>query len=370
MDFGFQALIFFSLFFTKVLFLSPQPATAEELNILHNVSFSSLRERKLGSGCDLFRGKWVFDASYPFYESSGCPFIDPEFNCQKNGRPDRQYLKYGWQPGSCNLPRFDGMEFLRMYSGKKIMFVGDSLSLNMWESLACMIHASVPSSKTSFARTKTISSVIFQDYAVSLYLYHTTFLVDIVREKVGRVLKLDSIQGGNSWRGMDLLIFNTWHWWTHTGKSQPWDYMQEGSNLYKDMDRLTAFYKGLTTWARWINLNIDPSKTKVFFQGISPTHYEGKDWNSPSKNCKGEIQPLTGSTYPAGLPAATAVVNKVLSGLQKPVYLLDITTLSQLRKDAHPSAYGSGHSGNDCSHWCLPGLPDTWNQLLYAALVM
>ncbi|MCE7766848.1 hypothetical protein GQL56_29935, partial [Pseudomonas putida] len=22
----------------------------------------------------------------------------------------------------------------------------------------------------------------------------------------------------------------------------------------------------------------------------------------------------------------------------------------------------------DCTHWCLPGLPDTWNQLFYTAL--
>ena len=52
-----------------------------------------------------------------------------------------------------------------------------------------------------------------------------------------------------------------------------WDYIQEGNKLYKDMNRLVAFYKGLTTWARWVNLNVDPSKTKVFFQDISPTHY-------------------------------------------------------------------------------------------------
>ena len=62
-----------------------------------------------------------------------------------------------------------------------------------------------------------------QDYGVTLYLYHTTFLVDIVGESVGRVLILDSIQGGKSWNGMDVLIFNTWHWWTHKGKSQPYD---------------------------------------------------------------------------------------------------------------------------------------------------
>lgn len=72
--------------------------------------------------------------------------------------------------------------------------------------------------------------------------------------------------------------------------------------------------------------------------------------------------------YPAGAPPAADVVNRVLSRIKVPVYLLDITTLSQLRKDAHPAGYG-GEGGTDCSHWCLPGLPDTWNQLMYAALL-
>lgn len=44
--------------------------------------------------------------------------------------------------------------------------------------------------------------------------------------------------------------------------------------MYKDMNRMIAYYKGLTTWARWVNRNVDPRKTRVFFQGISPTHYE------------------------------------------------------------------------------------------------
>lgn len=96
-----------------------------------------------------------------------------------------------------------------------------------------------------------------------------------------------------------------------------------------------------------------------------------RDWSKPSwKNCNGQKQPFLGRSKYKGSPhPAQVILEKVLKKMSTKVDLLDITTLSQLRKDGHPSVFGyGGRRGMDCSHWCLPGVPDTWNQLLYASL--
>ncbi|GAA0172748.1 hypothetical protein LIER_26511 [Lithospermum erythrorhizon] len=308
--------------------------------------------------CDVSEGNWIFDMHYPLYDIKQCPFVEKIFSCQNNGRPDNFYPKFRWQPKGCEISSFDGRQFLSKHRGKDIMFVGDSLSLNQWQSLTCMLHVAVPEANYTVQRNSQLSTFTFPDYNISIMLERNAFLVDLVMEgNDTRVMKLDSLTSSLRWEHMDVLIFDSWHWWLHNGRKQPWDFVEYGKTRVKDIDRLVAYEKALTTWAKWVDSSVDVAKTKVFFQGISPDH----------DACEGRQGPLK----TAGVsPPSEVVLERILNNMSAQVYLLNINRMSQYRADGHPSFYGlGGHNGDDCTHWCLPGVPDTWNLILLSFLV-
>ncbi|KAK8682279.1 hypothetical protein V6N13_054671 [Hibiscus sabdariffa] len=101
-------------------------SSSSSISEIKRVDFLSLE----GEGCDVFDGDWVWDESYPLYESRDCSFLDEGFRCTENGRPDLFYTKWRWQPKHCNLPRFDGKVMLEKLRNKRLVFVGDSIGRN------------------------------------------------------------------------------------------------------------------------------------------------------------------------------------------------------------------------------------------------
>jgi len=51
------------------------------------------------------------------------------------------------------------------------------------------------------------------------------------------------------------------------------NYYQEGNHVYPVLKDMEAYKKALTTWANWVDKNINSSKTQVVFRGYSLTHF-------------------------------------------------------------------------------------------------
>ena len=82
-----------------------------------------------------------------------------------------------------------------------------------------------------------------------------------------------------------------------------------------------------------------------------------------------DSEPVRGVSYPFQMIALDA-----LSQRPNALGVMNVTTMSSTRKDGHPAIYGKSIGNEtaaisaiqDCIHWCLPGVPDSWNELLYA----
>ncbi|KAK5838739.1 hypothetical protein PVK06_007476 [Gossypium arboreum] len=171
------------------------------------------------------------------------------------------------------------------------------------------------------------------------------------------ILRLDLMNPSTSmYHDADLMVFNTGHWWTYEKTSK-------GRHSQHGPDGLTRML--IATELRFSSRDIR-------------LHISGGQWNSRGQ-CDKETEPILNETYLTKYPSKMRAVEYVIQNTKTPVIYLNISRLTDYRKDGHPSIYRREYKteqeGNAagrvqyCSHWCLPRVPDTWNELLYALQV-
>jgi hypothetical protein len=154
------------------------------------------------------------------------------------------------------------------------------------------------------------------------------------------------------------------------------------SKAIVEMEAEDAYRLVLHQVVRWLDTNMDPKKSRVFFVTASPTHTNSQLWGEEMEggNCYGQKEPISDASYRGSTSRAMQrVTGEVLgaASARVPVGVVNVTQMSEYRRDAHTQVYrelwapptpeqlADPRSYADCTHWCLPGVPDAWNELLY-----
>lgn len=342
------------------------------------------------TGCDYTVGKWVKSDIKPLYSGHKCKqWLAGMWACRlMPDRPDFEYEKYRWQPEACDMPVFNSQDFLSRMENKVLAFIGDSIGRQQHQSMMCMLtggkdDAMVEDVSATYGLVKPpgalradgVAHRFLQTNTTVIY-YWSASLCDI--QPINRsdpntyyAMHLDRpVMFLRKFIGvMDVLVLNTGHHW-NKGKitGNKWVMHVSGEPIKKQKFHDIGYTRNFSVVKimSWLDKQIVHKRTRaqIFMRSLSPRHFFEGEWDSGGR-CDNNLVPVEKKNV-TGMMGIDPIAEGALMGTR--VRLLNITYISLFRDEAHISKYRPNQKGQDCLHWCLPGVPDVWNELLYAKL--
>ncbi|OIV97351.1 hypothetical protein TanjilG_07103 [Lupinus angustifolius] len=368
-------------------FVNDSPQRSSLISEKEDNNWNNATDNKV---CNYAKGKWVPDNHRSFYSGFGCKrWLSKMWACRLTQRTDFAYEKLRWQPKDCQMEEFEKSKFLRRMQHKTLALIGDSLSRQQFQSLMCMLTSGKKThdvedvgKKYGLARGK--GALRPNGWAYHFLSTNTTILfywsatlcdvepIDASNPGSDQAMHLDRppVFLRQYLHKFDVLVLNTGHHWNRVKfKANRWVMRVGGMpNTDKKLGTMGSA-KNLTIHSivSWVNSQLPKHPgLKVFFRSISPRHFVGGEWNTGG-SCD-NTTPMSVGKEILWEESTDQVAAHAVKGTG--IKLLDITALSHLRDEGHISRFSiSAKPGvHDCLHWCLPGIPDTWNEILFAQI--
>ena len=302
-------------------------------------------------------------AAYP-----ACPFLRPWDSCPFDtlGLASRRFA-----PSSCALGELDASALHNRLARRMLLFVGDSIQVQHFSSFACMVHAQEPSRvNRSTLQWKSPKSLNKRCDGQKLchYEHGCIFFNSGLRLCMCAIVALDQ---------------KLYHRCLRTHQPRQHDIVYYGSigihytgEMGSKVDplnvrQLAVFETALvfSTFGYTREGTRRPGSPRVLWREVTAQHFEHPGGHYKQILAEDDYNRKTATAQPCSANHTLEEMvryqrwnqhtNPIIAAAN--ITIIRVWRMTAMEWDAHVT-FG------DCTHWCLPGLPDSWGHILAQVL--